>query len=318
MRINYSRYNLIRMVTGASLIAVLIVGYLAIYQDKRSYMLDVRTGKEDVARIVDALTEQINLTFLSTDLMLKRALDRNYINQLFGDTLHSDMQYNLQLWVKETPHIAALALTDPVGKITILSRKEGLIPFLKEGAALGDTEYYRYHRDNGTGGLQINRLVVEQGKFILFTRRIEDIEGRFAGIIIAAIDARYIAAMFAMMEKDAGMQMFLHLQDGVLLAERSEQGSHQYIEQKIIHTPPAPEPAIYNEMYQGKIVFAGLKQVPAMPVVVSVIADSKKVLQHTRTNRAYYLILLGVLKEHRSRKKQPSFPARLHRNSWQK
>ena len=95
-----------------SVLIMLLFCVFVAYQASKAYERAIDEGKTNTTRLTHILADQVDLTFLGVDLVLNRAVERQYFNALFGGNLPHDIENNFRLWVEETPQIAALMLVN--------------------------------------------------------------------------------------------------------------------------------------------------------------------------------------------------------------
>ncbi|MGQ9368708.1 PAS domain-containing protein [Azospirillum sp. ST 5-10] len=89
------------------------------------------------------------------------------------------------------------------------------------GLDVADREYFRFHRDNPGAGTHISPPLfsrVGRGWFVAVSRRLEDADGGFAGIVWAAIDLAYFDRFYATLDVGAHGTVTLWNRDGMVLA----------------------------------------------------------------------------------------------------
>lgn len=120
----WSRTQLTQLIIALSLLAIASVIGLSWQQTSTQQHQEIKQAEEEIIQLTNFVADNTQLMFLSVDLTLRRAVERQYFNALFGGNLKSDMQHNLVLWAKETPPINALMLTDENATIHMLARKK--------------------------------------------------------------------------------------------------------------------------------------------------------------------------------------------------
>ena len=121
-------------------------------QATRSYDEAISQGKVHAERLAHIVSDQAELTFLSVDLALRRAVEKQYFNALFGGNLPHYMEQNFRMWVGETPQIIALMITDEKGSIQIASHKKGYDRWIDYSDSLADYPLFeQLGRDDDEG-----------------------------------------------------------------------------------------------------------------------------------------------------------------------
>lgn len=110
---------------GFSILIMLLFCVFVAYQASKAYEHSIEEGKTNASRLTRILSDQVELTFLGVDLVLNRAVERQYFNTMFGGNLPHDIENNFRNWVNETPQIAALMLVNERGIIEVAANKKG-------------------------------------------------------------------------------------------------------------------------------------------------------------------------------------------------
>jgi len=103
------------------------------------------------------------------------------------------------------------------------STRPGLI-----GADLADGPYFSRHRDNNSTALRVGTTPVQFGAaddVVLFTRRLDDREDEFDGVIMMAVDARYFTSFVSPATLGAGGIVALAGSEGRLRVEQRSDGA---------------------------------------------------------------------------------------------
>jgi len=111
------------------------------------------------------------------------------------------------------PAVRAIWVVAPDGTMTHDSQK------LPGRWNLADRAYFQVHRDRAVQGLFIDKPVLSKHGvwFIPVSRRLEDAGGRFAGVIVAAIEPEYLEAFYGSLQVGREGVVALVRTDGVLL-----------------------------------------------------------------------------------------------------
>lgn len=103
------------------------------------------------------------------------------------------------------------------------STRPGLI-----GADLADGPYFSRHRDNNSTALRVGTTPVQFGAaddVVLFTRRLDDREDEFDGVIMMAVDARYFTSFVSPATLGVGGIVALAGSEGRLRVEQRSDGA---------------------------------------------------------------------------------------------
>ncbi|MBM3618748.1 MAG: hypothetical protein FJX23_09460, partial [Alphaproteobacteria bacterium] len=175
----------------------LIVGLQAL----NSYRQSIKEAKEDSTRLTRILSDHVELTFLSVDLSLRRAVERQYFNALFGGNLPEYMEHNFSMWVRELPQISAMMLINEQGYVEAAAYERGFENFVvssksvegnsvvSEGKQQSGQDSYFYF----TPGFKKND---PESEVIIMSRKLNKLDGSYGGVVLAAIDPKYFVDFF--------------------------------------------------------------------------------------------------------------------------
>ncbi len=113
------------------------------------------------------------------------------------------------------PFIRAIWALDANGRI-VFDSDEGNI-----GADLSDREYFKYHRDNPAAGFHFSGPVLSRstGKwFISATRSWRGADGKFLGVVVAAVEVAYFTGIWTADDVAGGITIALFNRAGILYA----------------------------------------------------------------------------------------------------
>src|SRR5579859_1771328 len=106
----------VRNLIAFSALIILMFLMIVVFQASQAYKSAVDDAKANGDRLLRIMAQQIELTFLGVDNTLHRAVERQYYNDLFGGNLPDYIMHNMQMWVDESPRIAAMILIDEHGQ----------------------------------------------------------------------------------------------------------------------------------------------------------------------------------------------------------
>ncbi len=146
-----------------------------------------------------ALKEHAERTFSETDLVLQTVIRQ--ITAAGGtDTLgQTGLEQLLRKNAEAIPYIGSIAYINKAGRIQALSLPD------QTGVSMADRLLYSFHRDNNDNRLFINppfkSRVTGKWRFSL-SRRLNNPDGRFAGIVAAVLDISYFEELYASLASD--------------------------------------------------------------------------------------------------------------------
>jgi two-component system, NtrC family, sensor kinase len=180
----------------------------------------LREAHATALRLVHVLGEQTQRTIQAVDLILTG----------IGDELHASdvpehdpvFQDRMRAHLETSPFIRALFVIGPDGFIT----QDTDHPSTPR-VSLADRGYFIAHAERDDLGLHIGRPLRSRSVgvwFVSMSRRVPSADGRFAGIVVAAVEPRYFERFYSGLALGATDSIALFRRDGILIAR------HPYIE----------------------------------------------------------------------------------------
>lgn len=203
----------------SALIMLLFCVFVA-YQASRAYESAVSDGKANATRLTQILSDQVELTFLAVDLTLRRAVERQYFNMLFGGNLPHDIENNFKIWVEETPQIAALMLVNDRGVIEVAANKPGYDRWYNYSESLQNDPAFKAMQEDNDRNYFIGQKQSsnnEHPTMIVMSRRLNKLDGSFGGVVIAAMDPKFFGNFFSAIDAGTDRFMALMLDNGAVL-----------------------------------------------------------------------------------------------------
>lgn len=166
---------------------------------------------------------------------------------------------------------------------------------------LSDREYYRYHRDNDTDGLDISKPVFGRlsTKMVLqLSRRINDKDGNFAGVVMLSLDPQYFAAFHDYLDIADGGLVTVIGTDGIVRARQDadELTLGQDVRNGLLfkHLRVSRNGAYVAEgAMEGSRRYVSYRTLRDYPLVVTVARSETEVLS-AFVDRRRYLLMAGL------------------------
>lgn len=287
--------NLIAFSALIMLLFCIIMGI----QATRSYDVAVVEGKQNAARLTRILSDHIEQIFLSTDLTLRRAVERQYFNSLFGGNLAQDMKNNLQLWTEQTPQIVAMALVNKEGVIEIATHKEGYDRWIDYRKKMVEEPAFSTMRDGGDGSFYVgkqNENNAGKKSLLLLSRGMTNTDGSFGGVVIAAIDTAYILDFFTSVEVGTARSMSLMLNDKTTLISSGDIVQLSPTVLKNLFSNRALNSIIHTDTIsvEEAVKILSYKKIKSFPAVLSVVIDEEDFLAEWRKGRIKDIGFLAI------------------------
>ncbi len=296
-----ARYTVILTV-----LVTLVLSLQVIYHASQGYERAVTEGKATAERLARTQGDHVELTFLSIDLTLRRAVERQYMNDLFGNNLAEYMLSNLQNWTDETPQISAMLVVNEHGEGIVGVHKRGYEGWLDyEKTSFVTQPIFLQMQEASDDQLVVARLqrTGNAGRdLILLGRRLNKLNGEFGGMVIAAIDPVYFKRFFEAVDGGSARAMLLLHQDGTLLAgnETSADSPMLALLRERMRNEADAAPKRNAPMKTDQAVVGGsfklyaFQRLPGMPAAIAVVLDEKDFLGGWRSSTLKDLGFLGV------------------------
>jgi signal transduction histidine kinase len=191
------------------------------YQARESYYKTIEESKHDAGKLSAIVADHTELSFIAADLTLRRVVERNYFNDLFGGNIPADLMQNIRKWVDETPQIAAMLVIDEKGKGLLGAHKKGYEKWIDyNNLDFTNVNFFKQMQVMSDRFFWISKLKTPDAnhrELIVVSRKISKLNGEFGGIVIAAIDPDYFTKFFSSIQNQNNAQMALSLKDGTPL-----------------------------------------------------------------------------------------------------
>ncbi|MEJ0010846.1 MAG: ATP-binding protein [Alphaproteobacteria bacterium] len=289
------------LIAFSALIMLLFCVFVA-YQASKAYEHAVSEGKANASRLTKILSDQVELTFLAVDLTLRRAVERQYFNMLFGGNLPHDIENNFRMWVEDTPQIAALMLVDDKGVIEVAANKPGYDQWYNYADNLKEDPAFKSLRDEGDRNYYIGQQRTRNAthpQVIVMSRRLNKLDGSFGGVIIAALDPKFFSDFFASVDAGTNRFMALMLDSGsVLYSGPTDSTDHDVIldfigDHASLHGG-THEVITGTQTFNNTIKIYSYIQLKNLPIITAIVIDEDDFLASWRSARLKDISFLAI------------------------
>jgi len=289
----------IRNLIAFSALIMAMFCVIVVYQGARAHKQAVKDGEQNSIRLAHILADHVELTFLGVDLSLRRAIERQYFNTLFGNNLPEYTEQNFKVWLNETPQIVALALIDETGAVEVAAHKKTYDHWLDYHKTMVGQKLFDHMRDADDTYVFIGKHYTEDNNsLIIMSRRFNKLNGEFGGIVVAAINPDYFIDFYRSIS--TGSQKFMSL---MLPGETLPDGSKSLPIMLTSGPFASPEDEEISQNWlsaQGSLGEAvqiqrqtsgdtmrivAVKQLKNMPIAVSVVLAEQDFLDSWRQSR---------------------------------
>jgi diguanylate cyclase (GGDEF)-like protein/PAS domain S-box-containing protein len=235
--LSHGRFQIITgMIVGFALVFSMVALNFAeqrFRHDLETRLVQVNTDNTNLTR---ALAEQVQRTLKETDnILLFMKTEYEAHQTLQPETIHLLESFQRGKLINQ------IKLADAEGNV-IYRAVETDSPILT-----GNREYFKIQKNNKQAGLYIGLPLYSQNtrqSYLFLSRRLEDSEGNFTGIVSLSIDPKYFSQFFEQMELGEGSSILITRKDGAALAWASRQN--------VMLDPRFHDHPIYQEIASGK------------------------------------------------------------------
>jgi len=271
--------------------------YLQLEQSRRH---DLESARVASANLTRAMSQQAQDTFLQTDLVLASLADWIQVDG-FGPAQKSRLQSTFERRVQSLEQLHGLFLFDKHGHWVITSFED-----LHRGAGVADRDYFTFHQQNASLIAHIGPAIRsrQNGEWIIpVSRRLNDQDGNFQGVLLAGIKMSYFDQFFKSFSLDDKGEMALALSDGTLLARRPFEEARigrPLAEEHILRHDPVSGmsgDAIIRSAADGIVRLYGHQHLQAYPLTVTAAMSKESILAgwYERAFQSSLIVALVVL-----------------------
>lgn len=290
------------LVAFSSLIMLLFCVFVA-YQASKAYDTALIDSRADANRLTEILSEQAGLTFLSVDLTLRRAVERQYFNALFGGNLPKDIENNFRLWVNETPQVAAMMMVDETGTVRVAAHKEGYNQWTSYKGNQAGSVAFQTLEDPTYEGLYVGYRPSgnpDHPDLIIMARKLNNLNGEFGGMIAVVIDPRFFLNFFDAIDFGEHRFMSLFHANGLMLFTGPKNDAQQSaINEFMVDLAQADQlngAEVKNDTtsFDDTIKTLAYKRLPNLPVYIGVVKSEEDFLSGWRDARLKDISFLAI------------------------
>ncbi len=288
------------LIAFSALIMLLFCVFVG-YQASKAYSRAIEDGKANAVRLTTILADEVELTFLAVDLTLRRAVERQYFNTMFGGNLPHDIENNFRLWVEETPQIVALVLVNAQGEVQVAANQPGYDDWADYTESTADDPAFTAMMDETDRAYYIGERRTRSTthpKLMVMSRRINNLDGSFGGVIIAAIDPKIFIDFFTAVDIASHRFMALMLDTGgVLYSAPDDNPNHGVIldhvrEQAVANKTPTV--AVETKTFNDSVTIYAYQGHRHLPLITAIVMDEKDFLGAWRAARVKDLSFLAI------------------------
>jgi len=300
---------LVKLIILFSVIVTILNCIIVFKRGVDDYDESVVNGQKGASRLISTLSDHINLTFLAVDISLKRAIEREYLNELFGKNLQMDMQNNFNIWVNETPQISAMLMSDENGKIEAIYRKKGYKTWFEDKDTVTGYNFFEAHKRSNNSELlyvsQLDSWIQNHDGFVILSRRLNKLNGKFGGVVVIAVNSDYVKKYFRSVTQDKKTKLVVMRRDYKLLINQLKDKdeatlftdiisqnkitSSQDIQKTVVHEGSKQDNGI-----DDKLRLFSFKKIPNLHSVLAIITYGEDIFNDWKKQRISDVIYLAI------------------------
>ena len=294
----------VRALIAFSALIMLLFSIFVAYQASRAYEQAIAEGKKNTARLTGILADQVELTFLTVDLTLRRAVERQYFNLMFGGNLPQDIQNNFHNWVEETPQIAALMLVNADGVVEVAANKSKYDQWFDYRALLAKDPAFTELKHNSDRNYYIGRQPTHSRAhpyLVVMSRRMNNLDGSFGGVIVAAIDPTYFSDFFRSVDFGTNRFMALMLEDGTLLFNGpggqdlpARDMALDFLSDQAPTLAPKKQIVTATQSFGDRLTIYSIVRIKNLPIITAIVMDEEDFLADWRSGRIKDVSFLAI------------------------
>ncbi len=252
----------------------------------------LRSAKFVTASLAESIAQQVETTLKTADTvvatLVQRAedegVDRAGLQRMYG--LMTSLAAAL-------PAIHEMGLTDRDGNAIVKS-----LVAHPAGLNYRERDYFRYLSSHDTRDVFIGapvRSKIDGSLNITVSRRLNDHDGRFAGIVVTSVSMEFFRKLFDSIKSKSGDAISLVADDGMLLAASPD----SFGERELAALGASADALEYVSPHDGASRVGSSNHLARYPMTAMVSQDSAVILQEwyrqLRLHGAIVLAILGVI-----------------------
>lgn len=262
-----------------AIVCVALVGsdVLRVSQDR---VMAIRDSNRDTGNLARAVDQHADDVFLMADGFLNGFVERIEHDGTGAEAL-ARLNTIIPARLKTLQGVSRVMIVDARGVVLMASAPTSI------GLNLADRAYFTFHRDNPSRATHFGHPVRDRttGEWLIpLTRRLNNPDGSFAGVVGAVLNTDYFQRFYATFDIGQHGSISLALSDGTLLVRRPFESSRigtDLSNDGLFRAIPRQGPIGSLETYSqtdGLTRFNSYRKLDAYPLVVAVAREKNEVL----------------------------------------
>lgn len=181
----------IRNLIGFSALIMIVFCLVVAYHISQGRREAVEAAELKTESLTNSLTDHTELTLLAVDMTIRRAIERQYLNALFGSNLKDYMENQFKVWLTETPQVASLAILNDKGEVIVSAFKSNQESKEVQNALFTDKALFDVMRDATDSDVFVGQLQENNKNMVVLARRFSKVSGEFGGIVVGTLPPGY-------------------------------------------------------------------------------------------------------------------------------
>jgi len=287
-----------RLALALVVCAVAVILALESWQVWRSYQNAFASARNDVNNITLAVSQHANDAFKEANSLLLSIRDRLEdapLAQLDRQRLYQLLSRQMTI----LPQLHGLFIYDRNGDWLVTDRSAS-----PPRAKNADREYFKFHQQHAEDQLYIGAIINSRSTgepIVPVSRRLNDAQGRFAGVILATIRLQYFVDYYERFQLDERGAITLALNDGTLVVRRPFRLEHVGIslaagELFSQHVSQASKGiTMAHALFDGQERLYAFEHLPGYPLVAIASLSRDSILASWRQDVLRSVTVVGIL-----------------------
>ena len=274
---------------GISVLIIVMFGFIVAYLGKKSYEQAVLDSKETSVRLAHILSEHVELSFLEADFSLRLAIERQNYNAISSSNSQKyNTEQDFKSWLNATPQVSALALINENGEVEAAVNKKNYGKWLDSENKLIGRKLVEQMRVAENTDVFIGKHYMNGNSTIIMSRRYNKQNGKFGGVVVAAVDPQYFIDFYNSIAVGNRKFMSIMLFNNTVLASSPYNSVlNELLGKEFLNTQDKTQNAVYQQRVttQDSDKIVALNILPNMSIAVQVVIDEEDFLVDWRQSR---------------------------------
>jgi len=265
----------------------LLASVIWLIADARQTRLDeARSASENLAA---ALAQHAEDTLKAADTVLLGLAERLEVDGQDEQRMPR-LQRFMQQRVQELPDLQSLLAFDRDGNW--LTSSYGARPLDHDNT---DREYFKWHSEHEGNWIHISSPIPgrSSGEWVIpVTRRLNDTEGRFNGVVVASVRVDYFQQVYRSLDIKYHGFISLSLSDGTILVREPPSADNGLLSNTL---PLQQNSGSFNLVENGRKRMYSYRRLERYPLVVITALTQEEVLSNWQTEAAMQIAVVSIL-----------------------